>query len=201
MLLSRYIDDDLRECGCDEAGRGCLAGPVYAAAVILPADFSHPLLNDSKQLSEKQRYTLRPVIESEAIAWGIGIVSVQEIDEINILRASFLAMHRAIEQLPFLPERLLIDGNRFDPFEQIPHHCIVGGDARYRSIAAASILAKTYRDDAMLRLNKDFPMYGWERNKGYPSTAHKSAIRRFGVSPHHRLTFRGVADADRPAAE
>lgn len=201
MLLSRYIDDDLRECGCDEAGRGCLAGPVYAAAVILPAGFSHPLLNDSKQLSEKQRYTLRPVIESEAIAWGIGIVSPQEIDEINILRASFLAMHRAIEQLPFRPERLLIDGNRFDPFEQIPHHCIVRGDARYRSIAAASILAKTYRDDSMLRLNKDFPMYGWERNKGYPSPAHKSAIRRFGVSPHHRLTFRGVVDADRPTTE
>lgn len=192
MLLARYIDDDLHECGCDEAGRGCLAGPVYAAAVILPADFFHPLLNDSKQLSEKQRYSLRPIIEAEAIAWGIGIVNAQEIDEINILRASFLAMHRAIDQLPFRPERLLIDGNRFDPIEGIPHHCIVGGDAHYCSIAAASILAKTYRDDEMLRLDTDFPVYGWKQNKGYPSPSHKSAIRVHGASPHHRLTFRDV---------
>lgn len=194
ILRSRYIEDNLYECGCDEAGRGCLAGPVYAAAVILPPTFSHPLLNDSKQLSEKQRYKLRPIIEEEAIAWGIGIVSAQKIDEINILRASFLAMHRAIEQLPIRPDRLLIDGNRFEPIENIPHFCIVGGDAKYRAIAAASILAKTYRDDLMMELDSLYPAYAWKQNKGYPTPAHKSAIRQYGASPHHRLSFRGVSD-------
>lgn len=190
MLLARFAQDDRLECGCDEAGRGCLAGPVYAAAVILPAEFTHPLLNDSKQLTERQRYELRPIIEAEAIAWGIGYCTPQEIDELNILKASHIAMHRAIDALLFRPERLLIDGNRFTPYEGIPHECIIKGDAKYLSIAAASVLAKTYRDDAMLALHEAYPMYGWDKHKGYPTKAHRVAIAEYGASPEHRLSFR-----------
>lgn len=190
MLLARFAQDDRLECGCDEAGRGCLAGPVYAAAVILPAGFTHPLLNDSKQLTERQRYELRPIIEAEAIAWGIGYCTPQEIDELNILKASHIAMHRAIDALLFRPERLLIDGNRFTPYEGIPHECIIKGDAKYLSIAAASVLAKTYRDDAMLALHEAYPMYGWDKHKGYPTKAHRAAIAEYGTSPEHRLSFR-----------
>lgn len=190
MLLARFAQDDRLECGCDEAGRGCLAGPVYAAAVILPAEFTHPLLNDSKQLTERQRYELRPIIEAEAIAWGIGYCTPQEIDELNILKASHIAMHRAIDALLFRPERLLIDGNRFTPYEGIPHECIIKGDAKYLSIAAASVLAKTYRDDAMLALHEAYPMYGWDKHKGYPTKAHRAAIAEYGASPEHRLSFR-----------
>lgn len=190
MLLSHYLDDGLIECGLDEAGRGCLAGPVYAAAVILPADFTHPWLNDSKQLSEQRRYTLRPIIEAEAIAWGVGICSAEEIDQINILQASILAMHRAIEQLVVLPGRLLVDGNRFRAYEHVPHVCIVQGDSKYTSIAAASILAKTYRDDAMLLLHQEYPEYGWDKHKGYPTKAHRRAIAQYGASPYHRRSFR-----------
>lgn len=190
MLLARFAQDDRLECGCDEAGRGCLAGPVYAAAVILPAEFTHPLLNDSKQLTERQRYELRPIIEAEAIAWGIGYCTPQEIDELNILKASHIAMHRAIDALLFRPERLLIDGNRFTPYEGIPHECIIKGDAKYLSIAAASVLAKTYRDDAMLALHEAYPMYGWDKHKGYPTKAHHAAIAEYGASPEHRHSFR-----------
>lgn len=190
MLLPYYLDDGKTECGCDEAGRGCLAGAVFAAAVILPRDFSHPLLNDSKQLSERQRLELRPIIEAEATAWAVASVSAEEIDEINILRASHLAMHRAVEALLFRPERLLIDGNRFTPYQDIPYECIVKGDAKYLSIAAASILAKTYRDEEMLRLHEAYPVYGWASHKGYPTKAHREAIARHGISPHHRKTFR-----------
>ena len=189
-LASRWSEEPLVECGCDEAGRGCLAGPVVAAAVILPEHFSHPLLNDSKQLTEKQREALRPIIESEALAWGVGIVSSEEIDEINILHASFLAMHRAIDDLVFRPELLLIDGNRFDPYPDIPHVCVVKGDARFTSIAAASILAKTHRDELMLALEDEYPGYGLAGHKGYPTPAHREAIARLGASPIHRHSFR-----------
>ncbi|MDR1679945.1 MAG: ribonuclease HII [Prevotellaceae bacterium] len=178
------------EAGCDEAGRGCLAGSVFAAAVVLPPDFRNDLLNDSKQLTERQRYKLRPVIEREALAWAVGEVSAQEIDEINILNASFLAMHRAIDALKIAPEFLLIDGNRFKKYKDIPHACIVKGDGKFLSIAAASILAKTYRDDYMLRLHAEFPAYNWASNKGYPTRAHRDAIRAHGVSPHHRMSYR-----------
>jgi ribonuclease HII len=177
------------EAGCDEAGRGCLAGAVFAAAVILPPDFRNELLNDSKQLSEKQRYALRPIIEQEATAWAVGIVSPEEIDRINILNASFLAMHRAIEQLDVPPEHLLIDGNRFKKYRETPHTCVVKGDGKYLSIAAASVLAKTYRDDYMLDLHREYPVYQWDRNKGYPTKAHREAIRLHGTSPYHRMTF------------
>lgn len=177
------------EAGCDEAGRGCLAGAVFAAAVILPPDFRNELLNDSKQLSEKQRYALRPIIEQEATAWAVGIVSPEEIDRINILNASFLAMHRAIEQLNVPPEHLLIDGNRFKKYRETPHTCVVKGDGKYLSIAAASVLAKTYRDDYMLDLHREYPVYQWDRNKGYPTKAHREAIRLHGTSPYHRMTF------------
>ena len=179
MLLNRFIDDNKIECGCDEAGRGCLAGPVYAAAVILPDDFYHPWLNDSKQLTEQKREALRPIIEAEALAWGIGICSAEEIDSINILKASHLAMHRAIDDLLIRPERLLIDGNRFTPYAGIVHECIIKGDARYVNIAAASILAKTYRDEEMLRLHNEYPMYGWAEHKGYPTPKHRAAIAQF----------------------
>ena len=189
-LASRWSEEPLVECGCDEAGRGCLAGPVVAAAVILPEHFSHPLLNDSKQLTEKQREALRPIIESEALAWGVGIVSNEEIDEINILHASFLAMHRAIDDLVFRPELLLIDGNRFRPYPGIPHECIVKGDATYRSIAAASILAKTERDRMMLELALQYPGYGFAEHKGYPTPQHRAALAELGPSPVHRLSFR-----------
>lgn len=190
MLQSYYIEDGLLECGCDEAGRGPLAGSVFAAAVILPRDFSHPLLRDSKQLSEKQRYSLRPIIEAEAIAWAVAYCTAQEIDQMNILRASFLAMHRAIDALEVRPERLLIDGNRFTPYEGIAHECIVKGDTKYLNIAAASVLAKTYRDDEMLRLHEEYPVYGWDKHKGYPTVAHREAIARYGASPYHRRSFK-----------
>ena len=188
-LCPTFGHEGLIECGCDEAGRGCRAGPVVAAAVILPEDFAHPLLNDSKQLTERQRELLRPIIEQEALAWGVGSVSPEEIDQINILRASFLAMHRAIDDLILRPQLLLIDGNRFTPYPDIPHECIVGGDGKYMSIAAASVLAKTHRDALMLSLATEYPGYGLEGHKGYPTPAHKEAIRRLGLTPIHRKTF------------
>ena len=188
-MLLPYMEAGRCEAGCDEAGRGCLAGAVFAAAVILPPDFRNELLNDSKQLSEKQRYALRPIIEQEATAWAVGIVSPEEIDRINILNASFLAMHRAIEQLNVPPEHLLIDGNRFKKYRETPHTCVVKGDGKYLSIAAASVLAKTYRDDYMLDLHREYPVYQWDRNKGYPTKAHREAIRLHGTSPYHRITF------------
>lgn len=188
-MLLPYLQKGRIEAGCDEAGRGCLAGAVYAAAVILPPDFKNEQLNDSKQLSEKQRYALRQVIEQEAVAWAIGIVSPKEIDKINILNASFLAMHRAVAQLKTVPEHLLIDGNRFNPYPNIPHTTIVKGDGKYLSIAAASILAKTYRDDYMNRLHEEFPYYDWDHNKGYPTKKHRAAIARHGTTPYHRMSF------------
>lgn len=188
MLLS-YLEAGRMEAGCDEAGRGCLAGAVFAAAVILPSDFQNEDLNDSKQLSEKKRYMLRPLIEHEAIAWAVGIVSPEEIDKINILKSSFLAMHRAVEQLNPLPGHLLIDGNRFTPYDGIPHTCVIKGDGKFLSIAAASVLAKTYRDDYMQRLCEEYPAYSWDKNKGYPTKAHREAIRRNGITPYHRKTF------------
>jgi ribonuclease HII len=193
MLLS-YFDEVLVEAGCDEAGRGCLAGVVTAAAVILPKDFTHPMLNDSKKLTEKQRDKLRPIIEAEAIAWAVASLSPMEIDVHNILNASFLAMHRAVEQLKVQPESLLIDGNRFNPYPRIPHHCIIKGDGKYLNIAAASVLAKTHRDEYMKNLAKDYPMYDWHKNKGYPTKAHRAAIAKFGSCEHHRMTFRLLAD-------
>jgi ribonuclease HII len=193
MLLS-YFDEVLVEAGCDEAGRGCLAGVVTAAAVILPKDFTHPMLNDSKKLTEKQRDKLRPIIEAEAIAWAVASLSPMEIDVYNILNASFLAMHRAVEQLKVQPESLLIDGNRFNPYPRIPHHCIIKGDGKYLNIAAASVLAKTHRDEYMKNLAKDYPMYDWHKNKGYPTKAHRAAIAKFGSCEHHRMTFRLLAD-------
>lgn len=188
MLLPFY-HKDVVEAGCDEAGRGCLAGPVYAAAVILPPDFHNDLLNDSKQLSEKKRYALRDVIEREALAWAVGVVTNEEIDHINILRASILAMHRALDGLRLRPQEIIVDGNRFTPYGNLPHTTIVKGDGKYMSIAAASILAKTYRDDCMCSLHKEFPMYHWDKNKGYPAPAHREAIRKHGTTPYHRLTF------------
>ncbi len=187
-LLMCY-QEGLSEAGCDEAGRGCLAGPVTAAAVVLPPDFHHPLLNDSKQLNERQRELLRPVIEKEALAWHVAFVDHAEIDRINILKASFRAMHLAVEQLKVLPELLLIDGNRFAPYFGIPHQCIVKGDSKYTSIAAASILAKTHRDEYMHSLHELHPEYNWLENKGYPTPFHKKKIREIGYTPYHRLTF------------
>lgn len=189
MLKQFFSNKETIECGCDEAGRGCLAGPVVAAAVILPQDFSHPLLNDSKKLSDKQRRLLRPIIEENAIAYCVGFVSNQEIDKINILQASFLAMNRAVEGLKQKPELLLIDGNRFNNKTDIAFQCIVKGDSLYQSIAAASILAKTYRDDYMLNLHKEFPNYHWDKNMGYPTKAHRQAIVENGISPFHRKSF------------
>lgn len=188
-MLKPYHTEGLLEAGCDEAGRGCLAGPVVASAVILPSNFQNKLLNDSKKLSEKQRLSLRPIIEKEAISWGVGIVSPQEIDKINILNASFLAMHRAIEQLKQKPAQLLIDGNRFNPYKNIPHYCIIKGDGKYLSIAAASVLAKTYRDDIMEKLDLEFNAYAWKNNKGYPTAVHRKAIQEEGITPHHRKSF------------
>lgn len=182
------------EAGCDEAGRGCLAGPVVAAAVILPRNFSHPLLNDSKQLSERQRLLLRPVIMAEALAWGIGIVGNEEIDRINILNASILAMHRALDAMNAFPARIAVDGNRFRPYRDVPHECFVKGDGRFANIAAASVLAKTERDAIMERLHGDYPQYGWDGNKGYPTAAHRAAIRQYGTTPWHRLSFRLLDD-------
>lgn len=188
-MLLPYLKEHTIEAGCDEAGRGCLAGPVFAAAVILPEDFQNELLNDSKKLTEKRRYELRPIIEAEAIAWAVGVVSAKEIDKINILNASFLAMHRAIETLQVKPEHLIIDGNRFKPYEGIPHQCVVKGDGKYMSIAAASILAKTYRDDYMNKIASDYPAYQWAKNKGYPTKDHRKAIEEFGATEHHRMSF------------
>lgn len=189
-LRAHFSPLGLMECGCDEAGRGCLAGPVVAAAVILPERFAHPLLNDSKQLTESQRELLRPIIEAEALSWGIGVCSPEEIDQLNILQASITAMHRAIDQLVLSPELLLIDGNRFRPYPGIPHECIVKGDATYRSIAAASILAKTERDRMMLELALQYPGYGFAEHKGYPTPQHRAALAELGPSPVHRLSFR-----------
>ncbi|MBQ1909253.1 MAG: ribonuclease HII [Bacteroidaceae bacterium] len=188
-MLAPYFHKGVIEAGCDEAGRGCLAGPVYAAAVVLPPDFENALLNDSKQLSEKNRYALREVIEREALAWAVGVVDNREIDKINILRASILAMHRALDGLKVRPQEIIVDGNRFSPYGNLPATTIVKGDGKYMSIAAASILAKTYRDDCMHRLHEEFPQYHWDSNKGYPAPAHREAIRRCGTSPYHRLTF------------
>lgn len=193
-MLLPYLKENCVEAGCDEAGRGCLAGAVYAAAVILPPDFKNELLNDSKQLTEKQRYALREVIEKEAVDYAIGIVSPEEIDKINILNASFLAMHRALDALKVRPEHLLIDGNRFRKYQDVAHTTVVKGDGKYMSIAAASILAKTYRDDYMQRLHEEFPVYDWNHNKGYPTRKHREAIRRYGESPYHRRTFNLLGD-------
>lgn len=179
----------LLEAGCDEAGRGCLAGPVVAASVILPPDFQNELLNDSKKLTEKQRFELRTIIEKEAISWAVSYVNNREIDEINILQASFTAMHRAVEALTIQPEHLLIDGNRFRPFPNIKHTCVIKGDGKFMSIAAASILAKTYRDDFMAHIHEEFPQYNWKKNKGYPTADHRKAIASFGETPFHRMTF------------
>lgn len=190
VLRAHFSPLRLMECGCDEAGRGCLAGPVVAAAVILPERFAHPLLNDSKQLTESQRELLRPIIEAEALSWGIGVCSPEEIDQMNILQASITAMHRAVDQLVLSPELLLIDGNRFRPYPGIPHECIVKGDATYRSIAAASILAKTERDRLMLELAEQYPGYGFGEHKGYPTPQHRAALAELGPSPVHRLSFR-----------
>ncbi|MFN0037569.1 MAG: ribonuclease HII [Saprospiraceae bacterium] len=214
MALLPYHQAELVEAGCDEAGRGCLAGPVFAAAVILPKDFRHPLLNDSKQLSEKQRDTLREIVEKESLAWAVAEASAEEIDRINILQSSLLAMHRALDALATRPQFILVDGNKFHPYPaaphlseygmrnaeygmdkyhtspSIPHLCVVKGDGKYASIAAASILAKTHRDEAMLRLHSEYPKYHWQQNKGYPTEAHREAIRKIGISPWHRRTFR-----------
>lgn len=188
-MLKAFLHKHKVEAGCDEAGRGCLAGPVFAAAVILPRRFKNEWLNDSKQLKETDRYALRPIIEAEAVAFAVGSVTNSEIDEINILNASFLAMHRAIAALHQKPEHLLIDGNRFTVYQDIPHTCIIKGDALYMSIAAASILAKTYRDDFMKAAHTQYPQYGWDTNAGYPTIKHRHAIRQFGTTPLHRLSF------------
>ena len=204
-MLKAYYKEGLIEAGCDEAGRGCLAGPVFAAAVILPSDFRNEMLNDSKQLTEKKRYQLREVIEREALAWAVGIVDNKEIDKINILNASILAMHRALDQLTVRPEYIIVDGNRWKPYQEptandnvndndnepkvVPATTIVKGDGKYLSIAAASILAKTYRDDFMLRIHEEFPQYHWDKNKGYPAKVHREAIRQYGTTPYHRMSF------------
>lgn len=189
-MLRGFMHRDLIEAGCDEAGRGCLCGPVACAAVILPPDFVCEGLNDSKQLSENKRNELRPFIEENALAWAVVMVPPEEIDEINILNASIMGMHRALSKLKITPQHILVDGNRFKPYRDIPHTTVVKGDATYMSIAAASVLAKTYRDELMLKLAEDFPGYGWEVNKGYPTKAHRGAIARLGVTPHHRKTFK-----------
>ncbi|GAB4014863.1 ribonuclease HII [Spirosoma koreense] len=191
MLRSCYNANAI-EAGLDEVGRGCLAGPVVAAAVILPSDYTHPILNDSKQLTRTQRETLRIAIERDALAWAVAEVSHEDIDRINILKASFLAMHRAVDALAIKPEHLLVDGNRFVPYPMIPHTCIVKGDAHFLAIAAASVLAKTYRDALMERLGEEFPAYGWAQNVGYPTVAHRAAIQQFGPTKYHRMSFRLV---------
>jgi ribonuclease HII len=188
-MLIHYHKKELIIAGLDEAGRGCFAGPVHAAAVILPSDYANKVLNDSKQLTEKQRYELRTEIEALAIAWAVGVVSNEEIDEINILNASILAMHRAMEKLNISPQLLLVDGNRFKAFREIPHECVVKGDAKYYAIAAASVLAKTYRDDFMLEIDKEYPVYNWAANKGYPTRDHKDAINTHGITSYHRKSF------------
>ena len=193
MLKSHYYED-LIEAGCDEAGRGCLAGSVYAAAVILPPDYQNELLNDSKKLTAKKRYALREEIERDAIAWAVGIVTPEEIDKINILNASFLAMHRALDQLKVRPQAVIIDGNRFTPYQNLPFTTIVKGDGKYLSIAAASILAKTYRDDYMLSLAEEYPQYDWQSNMGYPTKNHRQAIRQHGITPYHRKSYNLLGD-------
>lgn len=193
MLKSHYYDN-LVEAGCDEAGRGCLAGSVYAAAVILPPDYENDLLNDSKKLTAKKRYTLREVIQRDALAWAVGIVTPEEIDKINILNASFLAMHRALDQLSLRPEAVIVDGNRFRPYQDLPFTTIVKGDGKYLSIAAASVLAKTYRDDYMLSLAKEYPQYDWQSNMGYPTKKHRQAIRDHGITPYHRKSYNLLGD-------
>ena len=188
MLKNTYYINKV-EAGCDEAGRGCLAGSVFAAAVILPPDYENELLNDSKQLSEKKRYLLRSMIEKDALAWAVGVVTAAEIDKINILNASILAMHRALDALSIRPEAIIVDGNRFKPYHDVPHTTIVKGDGKYLSIAAASILAKTYRDDYMKAIAEEFPQYDWQSNKGYPTKKHRAAIKEYGISPYHRKSF------------
>lgn len=188
MLKNAYYINKV-EAGCDEAGRGCLAGSVFAAAVILPPDYENELLNDSKQLSEKKRYLLRSMIEKDALAWAVGVVTAAEIDKINILNASILAMHRALDALSLRPEAIIVDGNRFKPYHDMPHTTIVKGDGKYLSIAAASILAKTYRDDYMKAIAEEFPQYDWQSNKGYPTKKHRAAIKEYGISPYHRKSF------------
>jgi ribonuclease HII len=188
-MLEQYLEKGRLEAGCDEAGRGCLAGPVVAAAVILPENFTNELLTDSKLLTDRKRYELRPIIEQEALAWAVAFVDNKEIEELNILNASFEAMHRAVNALSITPEHLLIDGNRFNPHASIEHSCIIKGDGKYLSIAAASILAKTYRDDYMNKLHEEYSMYGWDSNKGYPTKIHRKAIKQYGVTRYHRTTF------------
>ena len=193
-MLLPYLNKELIEAGCDEAGRGCLAGAVYAAAVILPTDYVNERLNDSKKLTEHQRYALREEIERDALAWAVGVVLPAEIDKINILNASFLAMHRAIDQLSIRPQHLLIDGNRFNKYHDVPHTTVVKGDGKFLSIAAASILAKTYRDDYMNKLHEEYPMYDWKGNKGYPTKKYREAIAKYGTTPYHRMTFNLLGD-------
>lgn len=188
MLKSAYYTDKV-EAGCDEAGRGCLAGSVYAAAVILPPNYENELLNDSKQLSERKRYLLRSIIENDAVAWAVGVVTAEEIDKINILNASILAMHRALDALKVQLEAIIVDGNRFKPYNDVPYTTIVKGDGKYLSIAAASILAKTYRDDYMKTIAEEYPQYDWKSNKGYPTNKHRAAIKKYGISPYHRKSF------------
>ena len=194
MLKPHYLPASIHEAGCDEAGRGCLAGSVYAAAVIFAPDYTNEELNDSKQLTAKRRYALREIIERDALAWALGIVTAEEIDRINILNASILAMHRALDSLTIRPDHIIVDGNRFKPYGTTPHTTIVKGDAKFLSIAAASILAKTYRDDYMHALHSEFPYYGWDRNAGYPTREHRAALAEHGPSPYHRLTFGGVRE-------
>lgn len=193
MLLDHYYEGKV-EAGCDEAGRGCLAGSVYAAAVILPVGYQNELLNDSKQLTEKRRYELREIIQRDAVAWAVGIVTPEEIDKINILNASILAMHRALDQLQVRPEAVIVDGNRFKKYKDLPHTTIVKGDGKYLSIAAASILAKTYRDDYMHQLAEEYPQYDWRSNKGYPTKKHREAIRQYGTTPYHRMSYNLLGD-------
>lgn len=193
-MLLPYYNENLIEAGCDEAGRGCLAGSVYAAAVILPKDYRNDALNDSKRLSASRRYKLREEIMRDAVAWAVGVVTPSEIDEINILNASILAMHRAVDQLSVRPQALIIDGNRFRPYQGLPYTTIVKGDGKYQSVAAASILAKTFRDDYMKELHEQYPFYGWNRNAGYPTREHREAIREHGLTPYHRKTFNLLGD-------
>ena len=198
MLSPIYNKEGLIEAGCDEAGRGCLAGSVYAAAVIFAPDYHNDELNDSKQLTAKRRYALREVIERDAMAWAVGVVTPEEMDEINILNASILAMHRALDQLTLRPEFVIVDGNRFKPYKQLPHQTIVKGDGKYLSIAAASILAKTYRDDYMHALHQEYPYYGWDHNAGYPTKEHREGILHHGLTPYHRRSFAGLGEQELP---
>ena len=200
MLLPLFNSDGLVEAGCDEAGRGCLAGSVYAAAVIFPPDYENPRLNDSKKLTAKRRYALREEIKRDAVAWAVGVVTPEEIDHINILNASILAMHRALDQLEVRPQFVIVDGNRFKPYGDTPWQTVVKGDGKYLSIAAASILAKTYRDDYMHRLHEEYPYYGWDRNAGYPTKAHREGIALHGLTPYHRRSFAGLGDQQLPFA-